>query len=92
MYAIRSYYGNKIRHFPSPRRVPWVDYSPNGQTALMAIGEFEDEPGDVVLWDVETGQEIRRFVGHPAGVAAVAFSPDGQTAVSTGGQGAIILS
>ncbi len=83
--------GNKIRHLPTSRRVPWVAYSPDGQTALGAIGEYEEEAGDVVLWDVETGQEIRRFVGHPAGVTTVAFSPDGQTAVSTGLQGAIIL-
>jgi WD40 repeat protein len=34
------------------------------------------------LWDVETGQELRRFVGHTGPVTGVAFAPDGRHAVS----------
>jgi WD40 repeat protein len=30
------------------------------------------------LWDTQTGQELRRFIGHTAGVENVAFSPDGK--------------
>jgi FOG: WD40 repeat len=30
------------------------------------------------LWNVETGQEVRRFTGHTAEVCDVAFSPDGR--------------
>ena len=36
------------------------------------------------LWDVETGQELRRFDGHTEAVWGVAFSPDGRRAVSAG--------
>ena len=30
------------------------------------------------LWDVDSGQEVRRFEGHTGQVLAVAFSPDGR--------------
>jgi WD40 repeat protein len=30
------------------------------------------------LWDVQTGQELRRFAGHTAGVEDAVFSPDGK--------------
>ncbi len=36
----------------------------------------------VKLWQVSTGREIRIFNGHSKGVTAVAFSPDGQLALS----------
>jgi WD40 repeat protein len=31
--------------------------------------------GDISLWDVASGREIRRFVGHTAEVTQLAFSP-----------------
>jgi WD40 repeat protein len=36
------------------------------------------------LWDVESGQEVRQFVGHRRTVWAVAISPDGKRALSGG--------
>jgi WD40 repeat protein len=50
---------------------------------LIATGETRDwdwlfrSKGITRLWDVSSGKEYKRFVGHSAGVAAVAFSPDG---------------
>ena len=47
-----------------------------------------------LLWDVNTGKEIRRFEGHQNGVREVLFSPDGTqvlTAGGTWGGGHIIL-
>ena len=36
------------------------------------------------LWDVETGRELKKLDGHIDMVTAVAFSPDGRRALSTG--------
>jgi len=37
-----------------------------------------------ILWDIASGQEIRRFIGHKDAVASVAFSPDGRYLVTGG--------
>ena len=34
------------------------------------------------LWDVETGKELRRFIGHTHYVESVGFSPDGKWVLS----------
>ena len=36
------------------------------------------------LWDLATGQEIRRLEGHMAPVFSVAFTPDGRSGLSGG--------
>src|SRR5690606_23610231 len=36
----------------------------------------------VILWDVNTGQEIRRWSGHTGEITHVSFSPNGLYAVS----------
>jgi RNA polymerase sigma factor (sigma-70 family) len=45
----------------------------------------------VRLWDVATGKERGRFVGHQGTAAAAAFSPDGRVIVSGGGDAAVLL-
>ena len=52
-----------------------VALSPDGRTVL---GGSTD--GTVTLWDVETGEEIRRFVDDQP-ITAVTFSPDGTKAL-----------
>ena len=54
--------------------------APGGR--LAALGS---QSGEVMLWDAETGKEIREFVGHTDALVNVAFSPDGRTIV-TGSQ------
>ena len=64
-----------------------VAFSPDGDRALLGTGYEngeEIESGHIILWDVESGAEIRRFEGQPYVVTAVAFSPDGRLAVSAG--------
>lgn len=34
--------------------------------------------GDVILWDLETGEEVRRFEGHNDEVTTVTFNPSGE--------------
>ena len=43
------------------------------------------------MWDVTSGEEIRRFTGHPAHIVSAAFSPDGLTAVSADASGVMML-
>jgi WD40 repeat protein len=50
--------------------------------AQFLTGHQKDQV--VRLGDVQTGKEIRTFVGHTAGVWATALSPDGALAVSGG--------
>jgi WD40 repeat protein len=45
----------------------------------------------VILWDLETGEEIRRFIGHNSPVLSVAFSADGNAFQSVSADGLIIL-
>jgi len=49
-------------------------FSPDGK-ALLCI----DHPDNVLLLDVESGKELRRFEGIPYFARALAFSPDGKS-------------
>lgn len=55
-----------------------VTFSPDGKYILTG-----SDDRTAVLWEVETGREVRRFSGHLDWVSSVAFCPDG-TCVLTG--------
>jgi eukaryotic-like serine/threonine-protein kinase len=62
-----------------------VAFSPDGRW-LASCGGAESEQGEIFLWDVATGQEVRRFHGQGKKlelVVRVAFSPDGNTLASS---------
>jgi WD40 repeat protein/serine/threonine protein kinase len=64
--------GERIRCFDGHTGiVSGVDFSADGRTAVSG-----SEDGDAILWDVQTGAEIRRF-HHGAWVNSPRFSPDG---------------
>ena len=47
--------------------------------------------GGIELWDLATGNKLTTLNGHTNGVDALAFSPDGKTLVSAGGDGTVLL-
>lgn len=50
--------------------------SPDGQ--ILAVGYY----GDIVLWDVNTGQKLKTLKGHTEEVGSLEFSPDRRWLVS----------
>lgn len=54
-----------------------VAFSPDGKYMLTG-----NDDATATLWDVQSGQEVRRFTGHTAGVLKVRFSPDGKTVLT----------
>jgi WD40 repeat protein len=67
----------------SPR--PKVRFSPDGRVLAGVSGV----DGDVVLWDTDSGKDLRRWQGDERRVWDVAFSPDGRLLI-TGGDGKAI--
>ena len=86
--------GELLRRFSGQHSsIKCAAISPDGRT--LATGHEAvrvqqlrwDDPANSVLrlWDVETGRELRRFVGHTGGLQAVDFSPDGTRLLSCSG-------
>jgi WD40 repeat protein len=86
--------GNEVRTLQGHERQPprWhngvfsVSFSADGNRLLSAAAD-----GTVRLWDVTTGKETGRLVGHAGHVRAAALSPDGRRVVSGGADGTVRL-
>ncbi len=83
-------FGQLLRHFVSRPGECQANsspvFSPDGHTALVGTRE-----GPILQWGVETGQVIRRLIGHTSLVWDVALSSDGRTALSTASDNYLIL-
>ncbi|MEO8496631.1 MAG: WD40 repeat domain-containing protein [Planctomycetota bacterium] len=74
------------------RWVTSVAHSPDGAIIATAGGQsLQYRPGDVLLWEAASGNLIAALEGHTSNVWSVAFSPDGQTLVSSGYDGKVIV-
>jgi WD40 repeat protein/transcriptional regulator with XRE-family HTH domain len=83
--------GKPIRRFEGdgfPIHPGAVAFSPDGKYVLVGAGDAFGGSGakSLVLWDIETGEEIHRFEGHKEILRSVAFGPDGRSALA-GSQG-----
>jgi len=72
-------------------------FSPDGKLLASGGAVPSEEPpekgyarGEVILWDVATGEKRRVLKGHPGEVNCLAFSPDGKI-LASGGQRQFLL-
>jgi WD40 repeat protein len=70
-----------------------VAISPDGRTALSDSGDSTGEVS-MILWDLETGQELRTFSRSDqpegAGVSGIAYLPNGRSAISCESDGILV--
>ena len=78
--------GELRQHFETEDTIYRPVFTPDGKQAIFGMGN-----GTVTVWDLITGETVRRFTGHgAAGLWGAAVHPDGQTAVTSGEDFAII--
>jgi WD40 repeat protein len=72
--------GKEVRVFPTPGiEFPALAFSPDGRylaTGGLAQRSGAQEQGEVIAWDVQTGDELV-CIRHTPNVLDIAFSPDG---------------
>lgn len=76
--------GKEVQRWTHPFKLAIsAAFSPDGKRAATGGGRW-----GLVLWDVETGEEVRRL-SPQGGVWGIAFSPDGKTLATASPSGAI---
>jgi WD40 repeat protein/S1-C subfamily serine protease len=69
-----------------------ITLTPDGRYVISAAGSligFSSHPGDLKVWDLESGAEIRTLSGHKERVTSVTVTPNGQQVISASDDGTI---
>lgn len=71
-------------------------FSPDAKTAFSgSCAQIDDQgacsQGELILWNLVSGQVLHRWMAHSGWVYAVAFSLDGQMLISGGQDGSLII-
>jgi WD40 repeat protein len=90
--------GRELRKLPGLlANVPAVAFAPDEQHVLaaaepvLAKGKKPEDDYAFALWDVESGKQARRFVGHTNVVSQLGFLSDGEQAFSRSADGTVRL-
>jgi serine/threonine protein kinase/WD40 repeat protein len=59
-----------------------VAFSPDSKWLVTAAGPTGDSAGDILIWDLASGQVHQRLKGHDQTVTSVAYTPDGRRLAS----------
>lgn len=72
--------GERVKQFHDSSVINALCYSPDGQSLVTGNGE-----GVVKFWDIKSQKEIRSLLGHKGETRSIAFSVDGKTLATGGG-------
>jgi WD40 repeat protein/serine/threonine protein kinase len=79
--------GQKLGGLTEPSDLDGAAYSPDGHTAILAgSGTDPSKQGDIVVWDLDSGQVLHRYPVQEGSVSMVVFSPDGHRFLSSAGK------
>jgi WD40 repeat protein len=57
--------------------------------SAAGVYQSDKHPGEVIIWDVITGQELTTLSGPSCGFFGVAFSPDGRRLATASQDGVV---
>ena len=87
--------GSHIRNFVDSFSRLYSWFTPRFNTITFSPGSNQilsgSNDGTVILWDVETGREIKAFTGHTNSIFSTVFNPDGRLAISGSSDGTLRL-
>ncbi|HZF13519.1 MAG TPA: WD40 repeat domain-containing protein [Thermoanaerobaculia bacterium] len=76
--------GRPIRELtlPNPGRITALLFPPGNDRRLLTVAALDSGDSQARLWNLTTGLPTGDPMRHEAGIAGVAFSPDGETVVT----------